>query len=80
MIYNHVACFYCLESDFLAKESNLKHSQPTDCKCYEFLQGMSKTYQDLSSLIEPNIVNVNKDQKHSLHKFIYFTSETWNEQ
>ncbi len=38
---------------------------------------MSKTYHNLSNLIEPDIFDINKEQKHLLNRFIHLASCTW---
>ncbi len=78
-MYNHVAHFYGLDLNFSDKENKLQHLENMYCKHYNFLWGISKTHQQLSSLTESEIFDISKDQKQSLNQFIYFTKENWDE-
>ncbi len=65
LVYFHVARFYQMELSFLDNKNSQSPLDYVDNKCHEFLQGITQTYCNLSSLDEPHIIHITKDQKPS---------------
>mmetsp|Transcript_10715 Transcript_10715/g.22749 ORF Transcript_10715/g.22749 Transcript_10715/m.22749 type:complete len:153 (-) Transcript_10715:3-461(-) len=75
----HVPTFYHKELHFLGKEHAKHPSLPQDTTHYNLLCGLTYTFNSLASSNEPDIFNINADQKFALNKFIHYTETTWKE-
>ncbi len=51
------------------------HQQDADFRC--FLAGMCQTYCSLTSADDPDIFDINYDQKHILNQLIHFALKNW---
>ncbi len=60
---SHVTCFYFVGLSYLDYKNSLSPLDTVDNNLCVFLQGMIQTYHDLSSLDEPDIFDITKDQK-----------------
>ncbi len=72
----HVAT-YCHKITFLDKEQKKQKPHKKDLKCQKFLISMSPTFCNLTSLDEPDIFDVNKDQKHFFNQLILTALKNW---
>ncbi len=73
----HVATYYCQEITFLDNKQKKQKFCTKNIKCCEFIIGMSQTYRNLTSLDEPDIFDINKDQKHTLNQLIHTALINW---
>ncbi len=76
-MYFYIAAYYCKEIALIDEEhkNNDLHLQDADQCC--FLTGMCQTYCSLTSPDEPDIFDINCDQKIELNQFIHFTLTNW---
>ncbi len=77
LMYFYVTAYYCKEIALIDEEHNNNnlHQQDADCCC--FLKGMCQTYGSLTCADEPDVFDINCDQKLKLNQFIHFTLTTW---
>ncbi len=76
-MYKHVAHFYSLQLDFLDNKCKFQPLWAVNFRHYNFLLGISKTHQQLSSSKELDIFDINQDQKYNLNQLIDFVTVNW---
>ncbi len=76
-MYFYVAADYCKEIALIDEEhkNHNLHLQVTNRR--RFLTGMCQTYRSLTSPDEPDIFDINCDQKLKLNQFIHFALTSW---
>ncbi len=77
LMYFYVTAYYHKEIALIDEEhkNHNLHFQDSD-RCH-FLTGMCQTYRSLTSTDEPDIFDINCDQKLELNQFIHFALTTW---
>ncbi len=76
-MYFYVVSFYCKEIALLDDDHHpsVLHCQDTDRRC--FLTGMCQLYHSLTTRNEPDIFDINHDQKIELNQYIHFAQTNW---
>ncbi len=79
LVDQHVSLVYWLELKFLDDENNKQPLTKADNTHCEFLCDIIDTYHHLASSNEPDIFNINQDQKHIFSQLFHFSSKDWVE-
>ncbi len=78
LMYFYVISFYCKEIALLDDDHHpsVLHQQDIDRRA--FLTGMCQLYHSLTSRNEPDIFDINRDQKLELNQYIHFAQTNWD--
>ncbi len=66
-MYFYVAAYYCKEIVLIDEEHNNHNLHLQDANHFRFLTGICQTYSSLTSADEPDIFDINCDQKLELN-------------
>ncbi len=72
LVHLHVVTYYCQEITLIDNKQLNHNLHEQDTTCHQFLLGMSQTYSHLTNSDEPDIFDINQDQKHVLNQLIHF--------
>ncbi len=73
----NVATYYCQEIVLIENKQINHNLHKQDTNHRQFLLDISQMYRDLTNLDEPDIFDINQEQKHILHKLIHFALKNW---
>ncbi len=73
----YVAAYYCKEIVLIDEEHQNFGLYLQDAAHCRFLKGMCETYSSLTHADEPDIFNINCDQKLKLNQFVNFAVTNW---
>ncbi len=76
-MYFYVSAYYCKEIALIDDKHKHHGLHPQDDDHYHFLKGMRQTYCSLTSADEPDIFDINRDQKFELNQVIHFAFTNW---